>query len=133
MNEIIFKNESYNVIGACMAVHRELGCGFLEAIYQEALAYEFQLRNIPYVREKQLNVFYKGYFLDKKYQADFICYGSIIIELKAIQALTFLHDSQLINYLKATKMQLGILVNFGQRSLETKRVVNNYLPSNGTD
>ena len=133
MNEIIFKNESYNVIGACMAVHRELGCGFLEAIYQEALAYEFQLRNIPYVREKQLNVFYKGHFLDKKYQADFICYDSIIIELKAIQALTSLHDSQLINYLKATKMQLGILVNFGQRSLETKRVVNNYLPSNGTD
>ena len=124
-NHILLKDESYNIIGACMAVHRELGCGFLEAIYQEALEYEFQLRNIPYVREKQLDVLYKGHFLDKKYQADFICYERIIIELKAIQALTSLHDSQLINYLKATSMQLGILVNFGQRSLVSKRLVNN--------
>ena len=125
MGDLIFKNESYNVIGACMAVHRELGCGFLEAVYQEALEYEFKLRNIPYVREKQLDVLYKGHFLDKKYQVDFICYESIIIELKALQALTSIHDAQLINYLKATKMPLGILINFGQKSLESKRLINN--------
>jgi len=125
MDELIFKNESYNVIGACMAVHRELGCGFLEAVYQEALEYEFKLRNIPYVREKQLDVLYKGHFLDKKYQVDFICYENIIIELKALQALTSIHDAQLINYLKATKMPLGILINFGQKSLESKRLINN--------
>ena len=125
MDELIFKNESYNVIGACMAVHRELGCGFLEPVYQEALEYEFKLRNIPYVREKQLDVLYKGHFLDKKYQVDFICYENIIIELKALQALTSIHDAQLINYLKATKMPLGILINFGQKSLESKRLINN--------
>ena len=125
MGDLIFKNESYNVIGACMAVHRELGCGFLEAVYQEALEYEFKLRNIPYVREKQLDVLYKGHFLDKKYQVDFICYENIIIELKALQALTSIHDAQLINYLKATKMPLGILINFGQKSLESKRLINN--------
>ena len=109
-----------------MAVHRELGCGFLEAIYQEALEYEFQLRNIPYVREKQLDVLYKGRFLDKKYQVDFICYESIIVELKALSELNSIHQSQLINYLKATDLKLGLLVNFGQRSLESKRLVNNF-------
>jgi len=125
MNEIILQNESYNIIGACMAVHRELGCGFLEAIYQEALEEEFKLRNIPYIREKQLEIIYKGKLLDKKYQADFICYESIIIELKALSELNLIHQSQVINYLKATNLKLGILVNFGQRSLETKRVLNN--------
>ncbi len=126
MNEIILKNESYNIIGACMAVHRELGCGFLEAVYQEALEEEFKLRNIPYIREKQLAITYKEKLLHKKYQADFICYEGIIVELKALSELNPIHQSQLINYLKATKLKLGLLVNFGQRSLESKRVVNNY-------
>lgn len=133
MDEIILKDESYNIIGACMAVHRELGCGFLEAIYQEALEEEFKLRNIPYVREQQLAVTYKGKLLSKKYQADFICYESIIVELKALSELNPTHQSQLINYLKATNLKLGILVNFGQRSLENKRVVNNYLSPNSAD
>lgn len=124
-NHVLLKDESYNIIGACMAVHRELGCGFLEPVYQEALEHEFKQRNIPYVREKSLTILYKGHLLDKKYQVDFICYGNIIIELKALQALNSLHDAQLINYLKATNMQLGILVNFGQRSLESKRLLNN--------
>jgi GxxExxY protein len=126
MDEIILKDESYNIIGACMTVHRELGCGFLEAVYQEALEEEFKLRDIPYVREQQLEITYKGKLLSKKYQADFICYGNIIVELKALSELIPTHQSQLINYLKASKMKLGVLVNFGQRSLETKRVVNNY-------
>lgn len=125
MNEIILKDESYNIIGACMAVHRELGCGFLEAVYQEALEEEFKLRNIPYVREPQLAITYKGKLLNKKYQADFICYENIIVELKALSELNPIHQSQLINYLKATNLKLGLLVNFGQRSLESKRVLNN--------
>lgn len=126
MNEIILKDESYNIIGACMAVHRELGCGFLEAVYQEALEEEFKIRKIPYIREKQLAILYKGKLLNKKYQADFICYESIIVELKALSGLDSCHQSQLINYLKATNLKLGILVNFGQSSLQNKRVLNKF-------
>ena len=125
MNEIILKDESYNIIGACMAVHRELGCGFLEVVYQEALEEEFKLRSIPYVREQLLTITYKGKLLSKNYQADFICYENIIVELKALSELNTTHQSQLINYLKVTNIKLGLLVNFGRRSLETKRVVNN--------
>ena len=125
MIEIILKDESYNIIGACMAVHRELCCGFLEAVYQEALEEEFKLRSIPYVREQLLTITYKGKLLSKKYQADFICYKNIIVELKALSELNTTHQSQLINYLKVTNIKLGLLVNFGRRSLETKRVVNN--------
>lgn len=130
MNDIILKDESYKVIGACMAVHNELGSGFLEAVYQEALEEEFKLREIPYVREKQLEIHYKDKPLDKKYQADFICYGEIIVELKALSALDSSHQSQVINYLKATNFKLGLLVNFGQMSLESKRVVNNSFKNN---
>ncbi|MFT5705900.1 MAG: GxxExxY protein [Oceanospirillaceae bacterium] len=125
MNEIILKDEIYNIIGACMAVYRELGCGFLEAVYQEALEEEFKLRGIPFVREKLFTITYKGKLLSKEYKADFICYGNIIVELKALSNLNSAHQSQLINYLKMSKLKLGLLVNFGQRSLETKRVVNN--------
>jgi len=107
-----------------MAVHSELGCGFLEAVYQEALEEEFKLRNIPYVREAQLQVIYKGKTLKKRYQADFICYDNIIVELKALTELNTVHKSQLINYLKITKLKLGVLVNFGSKSLESERVKN---------
>jgi len=124
-NDIILKDESYKIIGACMAVHHELGCGFLEAVYQEALEIEFKHRSIPYEREMQLEIFYKDQPLAKKYQADFICYDEIIIELKALCALESVHKAQLINYLKATDLQLGLLVNFGQSSLVSQRVVNN--------
>jgi len=122
--ELLFKKESYQIIGACMAVHSELGCGFLEAVYQEALEEEFKLRNIPYVREAQLQVIYKGKTLKKRYQADFICYDNIIVELKALTELNTVHKSQLINYLKITKLKLGVLVNFGSKSLESERVKN---------
>lgn len=123
-DSIIYKEQSYQIIGACMAVHRELGCGFLEAVYQEALEEEFTLRNIPYIREESLPIIYKGKVLNKRYQADFICFGKIIVELKALSELSSVHKSQLINYLKITKLQLGLLVNFGQGSLESKRVIN---------
>ncbi len=122
-NDILFKDESYKIIGACMAVHNELGNGFLEAVYQEALEIEFKLRKIPYEREVELEIFYKDQILEKKYQADFICFNEIIIELKALSALESSHKSQVINYLKATDMQLGLLVNFGQASFVSQRII----------
>ena len=108
-----------------MAVHRELGCGFLEAVYQEALEIEFQHLNIPYVREASIAIDYRGQSLKQKYYADFICYGNIIIELKAVEQLCSQHEAQVINYLEATKYKLGLLVNFGDISLRHKRLVRN--------
>ena len=121
--DLIYKEEAYEIIGAAMAVHRELGPGFLEAVYQEALEIEFQLRGIPYEREKLLNVEYKGHTLTKHYNADFICYNKIIVETKAICELTSKDESQLLNYLKATGFKLGILINFGEERLRYKRMV----------
>jgi GxxExxY protein len=126
LDGIVFKDESYQIVGACMAVHRELGCGFLEAVYQEALEEEFKIRKIPYVREKQLDIFYKEKLLNKRYQADFICYGNIILELKALTELNSVHKAQLINYLKVTNLKLGLLVNFGGNAFESKRVINKF-------
>lgn len=122
----ILSDESYAIIGACMAVHRELGCGFLEAVYQEALALELSHRKIPFVKEARLKLLYKGIQLDKVYIADFICYNEIIIELKALSALEPVHDAQLINYLKAIDLPIGLLINFGQNSLQQKRILNKY-------
>ena len=123
MSKIIYKDESYKVINACMEVHRRLGNGFLEAVYQEALIVEFGILNIPYEVEKELPIFYRKAVLRKKYCADFVCCDKIILELKALSQLTKEHESQVINYLKATGYQLGILVNFGKSSLEYKRLV----------
>jgi GxxExxY protein len=122
-NGIIFKDESYQIIGACMEVHKELGCGFLEAVYQEALSIEFSKRNIPFEQEKYLTINYKGELLQKKYKADFICYDKIIIELKALSKFAPENMAQTLNYLKITDFQLGLLVNFGTTSLQYKRVV----------
>jgi len=124
LNEKILNDQTYAIIGACMAVHRELGAGFLEAVYQEALEVEFGLRNIPFTREQKLLVFYKGEVLDKSYFADFICFDEIIIELKALSVLDKTHEAQLINYLKATNLKLGLQINFGQQSLQQRRVLN---------
>ena len=121
---ILLKEESYKIIGACMTVHTELGSGLLEAIYQEALEEEFKIQNLPYNKEKPLEVFYKNKKLNKKYQADFICYNKIIIELKTVTSLDSSHESQLINYLNITKSKVGILINFGNKSLEYKRFAN---------
>ena len=123
MTDILFKTESYRIIGACMEVHNVLGAGFLEPVYQEALAYEFNLQNIPFEREKQLTIRYKDIELEKMYSADFVCYDKIILELKALSALTSEHEAQVLNYLKATGYKLGILVNFGAKTLEYKRLV----------
>ena len=121
---LIYKEESYKIIGACMEVHNTLGCGFLEAVYQEALAIEFEKRGIPYIREAELNIEYKGIILSKKYNADFICYDKIIVETKALTELLTVHQSQVINYLNATKLKLGLLVNFGEESLNYLRLAN---------
>lgn len=123
MEKIIYKEESYSIIGACMEVHNELGCGFLEPVYQEALALEFKKKDIPFKKEQQLKIFYKGIILERKYIADFICYEKIIVELKALKSLNSEHESQLLNYLKATGYKLGILINFGESQLKYKRLV----------
>ena len=119
----LYKDECYRIIGACMAVHRELGHGFLEPVYQEALAIELDYQGIPFVREQELNIKYRGIELSKIYKADFVCYNGIIVELKAISELSNDHIAQLINYLKATNLKVGLLINFGTPSLQHKRLV----------
>ena len=106
-----------------MDVHSELGNGFLEAVYQEALEITFLENNIPYEREKELNIYFKGRLLNKKYYADFFCYNKIIVELKASSGLTDADMGQVINYLKATEAKIGLLINFGLPKLQYKRII----------
>ena len=113
MKELIFKEEVYAIVGAAMDVYCQLGRGFLEPVYQEALEIEFQRRRIPFKPKEEIVIYYKGEPLKKKYEADFICYGQIIIELKALDGVGGREVSQLLNYLKATKFNLGLLINFG--------------------
>lgn len=123
--DVLFKDEAYAIIGAAFEVYKELKHGFLEPVYQLALAKEFILKDIPFEKEALINIYYKGEKLDKCYKADFICYNDIIIELKALSDLTSEHEAQLINYLKATNKKLGLLINFGRSSLQYKRIINN--------
>ena len=122
-NNILYKEECYKIIGACMSVHKELGPGFLEAVYQESLAIEFLDQGILFEKEKEIRIFYKGKILDKCYKADFLCFDKIIVELKALSELSNDHISQLLHYLKATKLRVGLLVNFGSTSLVYKRLI----------
>jgi GxxExxY protein len=124
MPEILYKEESYKIIGACMKVHRTLGAGFLEAVYQIALEKEFTSQNIPFSSQVKLPVFYEGESLGKYYVADFICYEKIVVEIKSASFISEPQEKQLINYLKATGKKLGILVNFGAKSLQYKRAIN---------
>lgn len=114
---------TYKIIGCAMNVHKELGCGFLESVYQEALEHEFILAKIPYKKEKRINIFYKGKQLENYYRVDFICFDSIIVEIKALKTLSGIDKAQIINYLKATKLEKGLLINFGTKSLEYKRYI----------
>ncbi|GIW97250.1 MAG: GTP-binding protein [Pirellulaceae bacterium] len=125
MREIVYKEESYQIIGACFEVYNEMGCGFLEPVYQECLAMEFRFRSLPYIAQHELILQYKGETLASTYRPDFICYDRIIVELKAVSELTDKHRAQVHNYLKATGFRLGILVNFGSHpKLAYERIVN---------
>ena len=122
MTEILFKELSYAIIGAAMEVHRVLGPGFLEAVYESALAYELTLRGIRFERQMHLPVYYKDQLLGE-YIADLVIEGQIILELKAISAISAAHEAQAHHYLAATGMKLAIILNFGAESLQQKRIV----------
>ncbi|MFZ5912162.1 MAG: GxxExxY protein [Chloroflexota bacterium] len=118
--------QTYAIIGAAMEIHNQLGHGFLEAVYHNAAVIEFPLRHIPFEKEVTLPIRYKGILLPTHYRADFVCFGEIIVEFKALSRLSSVEESQLLNYLKATGMKRGLLVNFGAPSLQYKRLVWGY-------
>ena len=118
--------KTYKIIGAAIEVHKELGCGFLEAVYQEALEREFIAHGIPFKSQPTVEILYKGKPLTKTYQPDFLCFNKVIVEIKSLGELSGVQEAQLINYLKATGLKLGLLLNFGTRSLEHKRFVYDY-------
>jgi len=124
MAEIIFKEESYKIIGSCLAVFNKMGSGFLESVYQEALEIQFKHDKVPFEKEKRLHIKFNDIQLDKFFKADFVCFRNIIVELKATPFIHKNDIAQVLNYLRATDMRLGILVNFGEKSLVYKRVLN---------
>ena len=129
MGEIIYKEESYALMGACFNVHKDKGCGFLEPVYQECVEIELEHAKIPFVAKPVLELTYRGRTLKKSYEPDFVCYGKIILELKAVSALADEHRAQILNYLKATGFKLGLLVNFGgYPQLEWDRIANTQPP-----
>jgi GxxExxY protein len=121
--ELILKEEVYAIVGAAIEVSNELGAGFLEAVYQEALGIELKNRTIPFVAQPTIQITYKGQTLNKEYIPDFVCFEQIIVEIKAIKELTNIEQAQLLNYLKATRKPVGLLLNFGAPKLEWKRMV----------
>jgi len=125
MTEIIYKKESYAIIGACFEVYNDKGCGFLEPVYQECLGIEFDHQSVPAISKPLLTLTYRGRILTQTYQADFVCYEKIIVELKAVTELCDEHRAQLLNYLSVTGFELGLLVNFGHYpKLEYERIAN---------
>jgi len=125
MAEILFKDESYSIMGAMFEVYRQQGCGFLEPVYQEYVELELSDQNIPFIAQPQLQLKYKHHSLKSKYVPDLICYDRIIVELKAVREITGQHRAQVHNYLKATKHRLGIVANFGHYpKLQYERIVN---------
>ena len=125
-NNMLYQNEVYAILGAAMEVQNELGGGFLEMVYHEALNIEFNLREIPFETEKLITVSYKGHLLEKNYRADLVCYDNIVVELKSVEKIKSEHVAQLLNYLKATNLPMGILINFGEKPLQYK-IVPNYV------
>ena len=123
MSKLIHKDEAYFIIGLCMEVHNTLGKGFSEAVYSEALEIELEDNGVPYSKEEKFNIYYKGKSLSKKYYADFVIDNKIILELKAVEGISKSHIKQTLNYLAVSKLRLGLVVNFGEDSLNYKRVV----------
>jgi GxxExxY protein len=124
MDNLLYREEVFAIIGAAIEVHKELGNGFLEPVYQESLEIELALRKITFESQQRLQLFYKDFELKKEYIPDFVCYEKIIVEIKALDRLTNIEIAQLINYLKATKLKPGLLINFGSRGkLEWQRFV----------
>ena len=122
--ELLFEDETFAIRGAVFDVYREMGCGFLEAVYQECLSKEFHSKGIALIEQRELCLFYKGKPLSQTYRPDFICYGKIIVEIKAVTKLADKHRAQLHNYLKATGLKLGLLVNFGHYpKVEIERII----------
>ena len=120
---MIYPEESYAIVGACFEVYKSMGCGFLESVYQECMEIELEQRSIPFVPKPYLQLCYRGRALSQTYQPDIVCYGKIVIELKALSNLADEHRAQLLNYLHATHMQLGLLINFGHYpKLEYERI-----------
>ena len=124
--DYLYTKETYKIIGACMEVHKNLGNGFLEAVYEKSLEKELELRSIPFKRNVRFKVLYNDIALDKVYVADLVCYDKIILELKAVTFIHPDHYRQLLNYLRITGMKLGLLINFGQSSLKVKRIINTH-------
>ncbi|HEU5245669.1 MAG TPA: GxxExxY protein [Candidatus Udaeobacter sp.] len=134
MTKIIHKEESYAIIGACFEVYNEKGCGFLEPVYQECLAIEFEYQRIPAIAKASLALSYRGRMLKQTYEPDYVCFEKIIMELKAVSALADEHRAQLLNYLHATGFELGLLVNFGHYpGLEYQRIARTQRPKAKTD
>ncbi len=123
MGDVVLKEESYKIVGACIEVHKNLGCGFKEVIYKDALEIEFRKLNVPFSREKRFKIKYKGLILPHQYSADSVVYDSIILEVKSTPFIVNAFVAQTINYLKASGFRLGIIANFGEKSFVYKRVV----------
>jgi GxxExxY protein len=124
MGNILYPEESYAIVGACFEVYKRMGCGFFEAVYQECLEIEFEYRGVPFQSQREFTLQYRELKLKQWFKADFLCYGQILVEIKAVSTLADEHRAQVINYLNATKLQLGILVNFGHHpKLEYERFI----------
>lgn len=126
MGNLIYQEETFKIIGACMEVYNTLGTGFLEIVYKDALEIEFKRRGIPYIREKEFSISYKEIDLDRRFNVDFFVFGKINLEVKATYALAESHYLQTKNYCACSKQRLGLLVNFGESSLIHKRVLSGY-------
>ena len=123
MVDLIYKEEVYNIIGVCMEVHRELGKGFSEIVYKDAIEYECKQKQYFYDREEEFIVHYKDIILPHKYFADFVVFGTVILEVKSCEGIVKEHIGQTLNYLAASKLKVGLIVNFGKNSLEYKRII----------
>lgn len=121
-----YEKKTYQIIGAAMEVHKTLGSGFLEAVYSDALKYEFSEKMIPFQREVSISITYKNQPLAHQYIADYVCFNDVIVELKAQKELSSIHEAQLLNYLKAAHKNVGLLINFGEEKLRYKRIINAY-------